>query len=101
LRGHRLMAIDGTTFDIPDTSANAAAFGKTGSGRGQPAFPKLQVVSLSECGTHAQGAAALGACRAGERELAAQLAGPVQENILITADAGFLFLAAVGPLRCD
>jgi Insertion element 4 transposase N-terminal len=62
LRGRRLMAIDGTSFDVPDTGGNTVAFGKAGSGRGQPAFPKLQVVSLSECGTHAQVAAAMGSC---------------------------------------
>ena len=106
LRGRRLMAIDGTSFDVPDTGGNAVAFGKVGSGRGQPAFPKLQVVSLSECGTHAQVAAAMGSCRAGERELAAQLTGPVEENMLITADAGFYswqlwdLYAATGAALC-
>ena len=82
------MAIDGTSFDVPGTGENAAAAGKMGSGPRESAFQKLQVVSLSECGTHAQVAAAMGSCRAGERELAARLAGPVQENMLITADAG-------------
>lgn len=89
LRGRRLMAIDGTSFDVPDTAANVAAFGRKGSGPKASAFPKLQVVSLSECGTHAQVAAAMGSCRTGERVLAARLAGPVQEDMLITADAGF------------
>jgi len=82
------MAIDGTSFDVPGTGENAAAAGKMGSGPRESAFQKLQVVSLSECGTHAQVAAAMGSCRAGERELAARLTGPVQENMLITADAG-------------
>ena len=71
LRGRRLMAIDGTSFDVPDTAANVAAFGRKGSGPKASAFPKLQVVSLSECGTHAKVAAARGSCRTGERELAA------------------------------
>lgn len=89
LRGRRLMAIDGTSFDVPDTAANVAAFGKMGSGPKESAFPKLQVVSLSECGTHAQVAAALGSCRTGERELAVELAGQVDAGMLITADSGF------------
>jgi hypothetical protein len=89
LRGRRLMAIDGTSFDVPDTAANVAAFGKMGSGPKESAFPKLQVVSLSECGTHAQVAAAMGSCRTGERDLAARLAGPAEADMLITADAGF------------
>src|SRR5450755_586416 len=106
LRGRRLMAIDGTSFDVPDTSANAAAFGKLGSGPKESAFPKLQVVSLSECGTHAQVAAAMGSCRAGERELAGELTGPVEEDMLITADSGFYswqlwdLFAATGAALC-
>jgi Insertion element 4 transposase N-terminal len=89
LRGRRLMALDGTSFDVPDTAGNAAAFHKMGSGPKESAFPKLQVVSLSECGTHAQVASAMGSCRTGERELAAQLAGAADQDMLITADSGF------------
>jgi hypothetical protein len=106
LRGRRLMAIDGTSFDVPATAANVAAFHKMGSGAKESAFPKLQVVSLAECGTHAQVAAALGPCRAGERELAAQLTGPVEEDMLITADSGFYswqlwdLYAATGAALC-
>ena len=106
LRGRRLMALDGTSFDVPDTAGNVAAFGKMGSGPKASAFPKLQVVSLSECGTHAQVAAAMGSCRTGERELAAGLAGPVEEDMLITADSGFYswqlwdLFAATGAALC-
>ena len=77
-----------------------------GSGPKASAFPKLQVVSLSECGTHAQVAAAMGSCRTGERELAAELAGPVDEDMLITADSGFCswqlwdLFAATGAALC-
>jgi hypothetical protein len=106
LRGRRLMAIDGTSFDVPDTAGNVAAFHKMGSGPKQSAFPKLQVVSLSECGTHAQVAAAMGSCRTGERELAARLTGPVVQDMLITADSGFYswqlwdLFAATGAALC-
>jgi hypothetical protein len=77
-----------------------------GSGPKASAFPKLQVVSLSECGTHAQVAAAMGSCRTGERELAAELTGPVEEDMLITADSGFYswqlwdLFAATGAALC-
>jgi hypothetical protein len=59
-----------------------------GSGPKASACQELQVVSLSECGMHAQVAAGMGSCRTGERELAAQLTGPVDEDMLITADSG-------------
>jgi Insertion element 4 transposase N-terminal/Transposase DDE domain len=106
LRGRRLMALDGTSFDVPDTAGNAAAFHKMGSGPKESAFPKLQVVSLSECGTRAQVAAAMGSCRTGERELAAQLAGAADQDMLITADSGFYswqlwdLFAATGAALC-
>jgi transposase IS4-like protein len=54
-RGWRLVAIDGTCLDVADTPANQAWFGRPRSGRGEGtgAFPKLRMVGLAECGTHA------------------------------------------------
>lgn len=46
LFGLRLMAIDGTTEDVPDTPANAAYLGRHHSGRGDGAFPQMQAVYL-------------------------------------------------------
>src|SRR5665811_338753 len=42
--GMRLVAIDGTVFDVPDTPSNEAHFGKPGSGRGEKkgAFPQAR-----------------------------------------------------------
>lgn len=51
--GLRLMALDGTTEEVPDTPANAAAFGRQHGSRGDAAFPQVQGVYLAECGTHA------------------------------------------------
>ena len=40
LGGLRLMAVDGTVFDLPDTAANARVFGYPGTRPGtQAAFP--------------------------------------------------------------
>src|SRR5919205_4074718 len=47
--GLRLMAIDGTVEDVPDTEANAAAFGRQHGSRGDSAFPQVQGVYLVEC----------------------------------------------------
>ena len=49
----RLMAIDGFEWDAPDTPGNAAAFGYPGGGQDRAAFPKVRVVTVSECGSHA------------------------------------------------
>jgi len=54
LGGLRIMAVDGTVFDIPDTKANAKVFGYPGSRPGTyPAFPKARLVFLVEAGTPA------------------------------------------------
>jgi Insertion element 4 transposase N-terminal len=60
----RLMAIDGFEWDAPDTRENAAEFGYSGAGAeqpGRPAFPKVRVVTVSECASHAVVDAAMGA----------------------------------------
>jgi hypothetical protein len=89
-RDWRVLAIDGTTLDVPDTPANASAFGRAGSGRGegQGAFPKVRVVGLAECGTHAIVDAAFGPYRTGEATLAATLTGRLGPGMLALGDRG-------------
>lgn len=90
-RGLRLMAIDGTVFDVADTSANEAHFGRPGSGRGETkgAFPQARVVALAECGTHAIVGAQIGPCTTGETTLARGLFGLLNEVMLLLLDRGF------------
>jgi hypothetical protein len=87
----RLMAIDGTTLDLPDTAANEAEFGRPGSGRGEgrAAFPQLRAVGLAECGTHAITGCALGPIKDGEGALATKLWGSLEPGMLLLADRGF------------
>lgn len=70
-RRWRLVAVDGTTFDVPDTEANSVFFGRPGSGRGQQrsAYPQVRVAALVECGTHAVFAAASGPLSVHEQQL--------------------------------
>ena len=87
-RGMRLAAVDGFVLDAPDTSANRAAFGGPVK-NGQPAgFPQVRVVTLAECGTHAQVDAAVGGFNGGERELAIALAGSAS-GMLVIMDRNF------------
>lgn len=88
LAGRRLMAIDATGFDVADTEANVARFGRMNSGAKASAYPKLQVAALAECGTHAIVAAVTGGCRTAERTLAAGLADHIGPGMLVLADAG-------------
>ena len=53
LGGLRVMAVDGTVLDVPDSQANGKVFGYPGSRKGtRAAFPKVRVVLLIEAGTH-------------------------------------------------
>src|SRR5665811_1857789 len=89
--GMRLVAIDGTVFDVPDTASNQAGFGRPASGRGEGlgAFPQARVVALAECGTHAIIGAQIGACTIGEATLARGLFTLLGEGMLLLADRGF------------
>jgi hypothetical protein len=94
-RDWRLMILDGTCLDVPDTPDNAAALGRPGSGRGEGmgAFPQVRVVGLVEAGTHAIVDAAQGPYTAGEQTLARQLAhqgGPLGPGVLLLADRLFV-----------
>ena len=86
-RGWRVMSLDGTTLDVGDTAANAAAFGRTASARGvnaTGAFPQLRLVGLLEHSTHAITAAQLGPYGTHERVLAADvLAGLTGEMLCL------------------
>src|SRR5437879_6166431 len=46
---YRLMAIDGTVFNTPDTVANDAAFGRSSNHYGKGAYPQVRCVLLAEC----------------------------------------------------
>jgi hypothetical protein len=92
LRHWRLMAIDGFELDVPDTPANAAAFGYPAGARGHPAFPKVRVVTIGECGSHAKVTAQMGPVGgkgASEQALARRMFGELQEDWLLIADRGF------------
>ncbi|WP_030059330.1 MULTISPECIES: IS4 family transposase [Streptomyces] len=86
----RVMAIDGTTFDIPDSEENAARFGRPKTHRGErSAFPQVRVVALAECGTHAITSATLGPFTTAEPVLARELFGALGQGDLLLADRGF------------
>ncbi|WP_405104038.1 IS4 family transposase [Micromonospora sp. NBC_01412] len=89
LARRRLMAIDGTSFDVADTSANVERFGRMGSGPAASAYPKVQVTAVVECGSRAVIGAVIGACSTGERTQAADLTPVVEPGMLLLADSGF------------
>jgi hypothetical protein len=85
----RLMSIDGTEMETPDTPANREAFG---AGANEGAFPKVRLVTVCECGSRAPVLAAMGPSAAkgsGEQSLARTLWPRLEEGWLLLADRLF------------
>jgi hypothetical protein len=89
----RLMSVDGMEWDVPDTEKNRAVFGSRGTaGEDMAAFPKVRVVTVSECASHAPVLAAMGPAAAkgsGEQSLARELYPRLEEDWLLIADRNF------------
>jgi hypothetical protein len=88
----RLMAIDGFEWDVPATSENAEAFGYAGSGEHRSAFPKVRVVTISECASHAMVDAEVGGVAgagSGEQSLAGRMYRRLAQDWLLIADRLF------------
>ncbi len=89
LNGLRLMAVDGSVFDLPDTDENARVFGYPGSRRGtRAAFPKARLVFLVEAGTHLMCDALLCPYRMHERGRVLKLLRSVGPGMLLMWDRG-------------
>lgn len=89
-RGLRLMAIDGSNFELCDELANVEHFGRPGSRTGVAGYPQAQCAILVECATHAIVGAHLGTYRAPEWDVAQPLLARLQPNMLCLADRGFV-----------
>jgi hypothetical protein len=86
------MALDGTTLLVPDSPANARAFGYAYNGRGASAFPQVRKLSLVEVGSHAEIAFALKGIEeddGAERKMAPALLKHLQPGMLLLWDRGF------------
>ena len=88
-RGLRLVAMDGSNFELPDEADNEAYFGRPGSRTGVAGYPQAQCAVLVECATHAILAANLGPYRAGEWEICKPLLAALGPGMLCLADRGF------------
>jgi hypothetical protein len=87
--GLRLMGIDGTVLDVPDSAANDAAFGRPSGMHGKGAFPQVRKLSLVELGTHAELGMVIKAIRCGERTMVEGLLRHLAPGMLLLLDQGF------------
>ncbi len=98
--GLRVMAVDGTVLDVPDSQANARVFGYPSSRPGtRAAFPKVRLVMLIEAGTHLIVDALMCPYRIGERVRAKKLLRSVSEGMLLMWDRGLHSYAMVQATR--
>jgi len=88
-RGWRLMGIDGTTLDLPDTPENARTFGRPTTGRAEGAFPQVRLLALCELGTHAVCGLSIKPICHGEVSMVGPLLDHLAPGDLLVWDRGF------------
>ena len=87
--GLRVMAVDGTVMDVPDSAENARVFGYPGTKPGtRAAFPKARLVLLIETSTHLIVDALICPYRIGERVRIQKLLSSVSSGMLLMWDRG-------------
>ena len=89
-RPWRLVSLDGSTLEVPDTQANAEAFGRPHNHKGKGGYPQIRFVSLAENGTHVLFGSRLGECRRSEFALAEEVLPALNQGMLCLADRLFL-----------
>lgn len=87
--GLRLVAIDGSNFEVPDEPDNVAQFGYPGSRTGHAGYPQAQCAVLVECASHVVLAANLDMYRASEWQVCQPLLQRLGPDMLCLADRGF------------
>lgn len=92
LGGLRVMAMDGTVFDVPDTRSNARVFGYPATRPGTvAAVPKVRLVLLVEAGTHLIVDALMCPYRISERVRVKKLLRACTQGTLLMWDARITF----------
>ena len=89
-RGFRLVGLDSTVYDVPDSDVNAAAFARPSAGpRGEGAFPQVRKLSLVELGTHVEFAFVVRSIAHGEQSMVGGLLRHLTPEMLLLEDRGF------------
>jgi hypothetical protein len=85
---YRLLGIDGTVFNLPDTRANREGFGRCRNQYGPGAYPQARCVLLVECGSHATIGLQIDRQDVSEIKGAYSVLSQVGPNTLVLTDAG-------------
>ncbi len=94
-RNWRLVSVDGTVLDIPDTVDNERTYGRPGtSTEAKSAYPQARLLTLAECGTHAMFGAVVSGCDTAEQTMYPALLHKLEKGMLVIADRGFFSYTA-------
>ena len=88
--GLRVISMDGSTADVPDSEENDAFFGRPSTVSRDGAFPQVRWVAAAESGTGALAGASFGPYTCGEQTLALDLRPSFGPGMLVLADRNFL-----------
>jgi Insertion element 4 transposase N-terminal/Transposase DDE domain len=88
--GLRVVSIDGSTSDLPDTPENAAFFSRPSNATRDGAFPQVRWLAAAESGTGALIGASFGPYTVGEQTLARDLLPALGPGMVVLADRNFL-----------
>jgi hypothetical protein len=88
--GLRVISMDGTTTDVPDSEKNAAFFGRPSNQSRDGAFPQARWMAAAESGTGSLLGAAAGRYTDAGQPLALDLLGCFGPGMLVLADRQFL-----------
>lgn len=94
--GLRLVSMDGSATDVPDSEENDAFFGRPSTASRDGAFPQVRWVAAAESGTGALAGAAFGPYGRGEQTLTLDLLPCFGPGMLIMADRNFLSWSLAG-----
>lgn len=94
----KLLGIDGTLLNCPDTDANRKAFGRSSNQTSHGAFPKVRVLSLCELGTRVLWRSIIGSYHESEQKLALKLMQHLGSGMLLLADRHFGVSTIIYPL---
>jgi hypothetical protein len=83
------MAIDGTTFTMPDTPKNERVFGRGRNQYSGDAYPQVRLLALCEVGTHAVCDVAFRPYCSSEQEMVPHLLRSLHPGMLLLWDRGF------------
>jgi hypothetical protein len=96
---YRLMAIDGTLFNTPDTQSNEKGYGRSSNQFGKGAYPQVRCVLLIECGSHVVVGMQISGYNESEVHGSHLLLNLVSHDMLVLVDGGIISAGFVQAVR--